>query len=49
MNFIDFLDRNSRYKSVDSQITNDAGLAPVHYIGRKSSPNGDRLNQLHIS
>ena len=32
---IDFLDLNYRYKSVITQILNDAGLAPNPYTGRK--------------
>ena len=39
-----FLARDYRYKSLATQITHDAGLAPIAYTGIKSSPNGDRTS-----
>ena len=36
------LDRNFRYKSVNTQIPHDDGLASIPYTGRKLLPTGDR-------
>ena len=41
---VGFLDDDYRYESVVTQISHDAGLAPISYTGRKFLPYR-RLNQ----